>query len=195
MSSKLTVRETAIEGVRIIEPAVYGDERGYFLETFSQREYEEICGTAFVQDNESKSRYGVLRGLHFQRAPRAQAKLVRAVVGRVWDVAADLREGSPTYGAHVAVELSEDNHRQLFIPRGMAHGFCVLSETAVVAYKVDDYYSPRSEGGVAWDDPELAIPWPLAPDEVILSEKDRHRPRLRSLRAEAARLPLFPLDE
>lgn len=192
MEEKVSVIETEIEGVLILEPRVYGDERGYFMETFTEERYREICGTTFVQDNESRSRYGVLRGLHFQRAPHAQAKLVRVIEGTVWDVAVDLREGSPTYGEHVAVELTGESHRQFFIPRGFAHGFCVLSETALFQYKVDSYYHPESEGAIAWDDPTLAIPWPLAAKELILSEKDLHNPRLSSQDL-GTRIPLFPL--
>lgn len=163
----------------LIEPRVFGDARGYFFESFSAREFEEqVLHTRFVQDNESASCYGVVRGLHYQRAPHAQSKLVRVIVGRVLDVAVDLRHGSPTFGRHVAVELSEDNHRQLFIPRGFAHGFAVLSERAVFQYKCDAYYAPQSEGGIAWDDPALGIDWRLPAEAVILSPKDTQRPTL-----------------
>lgn len=192
MDEKLRVTETEIEGVLILEPRVYTDERGYFMESYSRERYEAICGTTFVQDNESSSSYGVVRGLHYQRTPHAQAKLVRVIVGRVWDVAVDLRPDSPTYGKHTAVELTGDNHRQFFIPRGFAHGFCVLSDVAVFQYKVDNYYHPESEGAVAWDDPTLAIPWPIRPEEMILSENDLHNPRLSSQDL-GTRIPLFPL--
>ena len=169
----MEVINTDIEGVVIIEPRIFRDERGYFYESFSQREFEEkVCRTTFVQDNQSKSSYGVLRGLHFQKPPYAQSKLVRCIKGTVLDVAVDIRKGSPTFGKYVAVELSEDNHRQFFIPRGFAHGFAVMSEQAVVQYKCDRAYAPESEGGVAWNDPALAIPWPIEPQEVILSAKD-----------------------
>lgn len=192
MDEKVRVTETEIEGMLILEPRVYTDERGYFMESYSRERYETICGTTFVQDNESRSSYGVVRGLHYQRDPYAQAKLVRVIVGRVWDVAVDLRPDSPTYGKHIAVELTEDNHRQFFIPRGFAHGFCVLSDVAVFQYKVDNYYHPESEGAVAWDDPTLAIPWPIRPEEMILSEKDLHTPRLSSQDL-GTPIPLFPL--
>lgn len=167
---------TQIPGVVILEPRVYGDARGYFLESFSGRAFQEkVQHTHFVQDNESSSCYGVVRGLHYQRPPHAQSKLVRVVSGCVLDVAVDVRHGSPTFGRHVAVELSAQNHRQLFIPRGFAHGFAVLSERAVFQYKCDNYYAPESEGGIAWDDPALGIDWRLPPSAVILSEKDRCR--------------------
>ncbi len=163
----------------IIEPKVFGDERGYFFESFSQREFEEkVCKTLFVQDNESKSCYGVVRGLHFQRAPFEQAKLVRVVTGRVLDVAVDIRKGSPTCGQHVCTELSAENKRQLFIPRGFAHGFAVLSEEALFQYKCDNYYAPGYEGAIRWDDPKLGIDWKLPPEEIILSEKDKNNPLL-----------------
>jgi len=169
--------KTDIEGVMIIEPRVFGDERGYFFESFSQREFDEkVCKTVFVQDNESKSSYGVLRGLHFQAPPFAQAKLVRCVRGRVLDVAVDIRKGSPTYGRHIAIELSEDNHKMFFVPRGFAHGFSVLSETAVFQYKCDNYYAPQSEGALQWDDKDLDIDWLISEKNVILSEKDKHHP-------------------
>ena len=175
----MEVIKTDIEGVVIIEPRIFRDDRGYFFESFSQREFQEkVCNTVFVQDNESKSSYGVLRGLHFQKPPYAQSKLVRVIKGAVLDVAVDIRKGSPTFGQHVAVELTEDNHRQFFIPRGFAHGFSVLSGEAVFQYKCDNYYCPASEGGIAWDDPVLGIDWKIPPDKVILSEKDRHHPRL-----------------
>ena len=164
---------TDIEGVVIFEPTVHGDARGYFYESWRDDEFAEIVGvTRFVQENQSRSSRGVVRGLHFQRPPHAQAKLVRVVEGRVLDVAVDLRVGSPTYGRHVAVELSADNHRQLFVPRGFAHGFAVLSETATFIYKCDNYYAPESEGGIAWDDSQLAIDWQTDPSKVKLSTKD-----------------------
>ncbi len=170
---------TAIEGVVLLKPRIFGDERGYFFESYSQREFEkQVCRTVFVQDNESKSCYGVVRGLHFQKPPYAQSKLVRVVKGRVLDVAVDIRKGSPTFGKHVSVELSEENKRQFFIPRGFAHGFAVLSEEAVFQYKCDNFYAPESEGSLVWDDPELGIDWRIPAEQVILSEKDRHHPRL-----------------
>ena len=173
--SEMEVIKTDIEGVVIIEPKVFGDERGYFFESFSQREFDEKVGKiVFVQDNESKSCYGVLRGLHFQAPPFAQAKLVRCVRGRVLDVAVDIRKGSPTYGKHIACELSEDNHRMFFVPRGFAHGFSVLSEMAVFQYKCDNYYAPQSEGALQWDDKDLNINWLISEKSVILSEKDKH---------------------
>lgn len=180
----MKIIETEIQGLFIIEPDVYGDNRGYFFESFNKRRFEEHTGISvdFVQDNESRSTYGVVRGLHFQRPPHAQAKLVRVVSGRVLDVAVDLREGSPTYGRHVAVELSGENHRQVFIPKGFAHGFSVLSEEAVFQYKCDDYYAPETEGAVAWDDPDIAIDWRIPADKMILSEKDKKHPRLSELK-------------
>ena len=177
----MEVKTTAIEGVLIIEPTVFGDERGYFFESFNEREFRRKTGldVKFIQDNESKSRYGVLRGLHFQKAPFEQAKLVRVVKGRVFDVAVDIRKGSPTFGKYTAVELTGDNHRQCFIPRGFAHGFCVLSDEAVFQYKCDEFYHPEAEDAIAWDDPDIAIEWPIPVDDIILSEKDKHHPRLR----------------
>lgn len=166
----------------IIEPRVFGDSRGYFFESFSERNFkEQVADVDFVQDNESKSCYGVVRGLHFQKPPYAQSKLVRVVKGRVLDVAVDLRKGSPTYGKHVSVELTEDNHRQFFIPRGFAHGFAVLSEEAVFQYKCDNYYAPQSEGAVAWNDPDLGIDWGIPVENVILSEKDLKHPSFQEL--------------
>lgn len=171
----MEVIKTDIEGVVIIEPKVFGDERGYFFESFSQREFEAKVGKVnFVQDNESRSCFGVLRGLHFQAPPFAQAKLVRCVRGKVLDVAVDIRKGSPTYGKHIACELSEDNHRMFFIPRGFAHGFSVLSDIAVFQYKCDNYYAPQSEGALQWDDKDLNINWLISEKQVILSEKDKH---------------------
>lgn len=176
----MEIIRTDIPDVVIVEPKVFGDHRGYFFESFSNRDFtEKVREVKFVQDNESKSCYGVLRGLHFQKPPHAQSKLVRVVRGRVLDVAVDVRKGSPTFGKHVAVELSEDNHRQLFIPRGFAHGFVVLSDEAVFQYKCDNYYAPQSEGAVAWDDPDLGIDWMLPADKVILSAKDTVHPRLK----------------
>ena len=166
--------KTDIEGVVIIEPKVFDDERGYFFESFSQKEFEEkVSATVFVQDNESSSRYGVVRGLHFQKPPYEQAKLVRVVKGCVLDVAVDIRKDSPTYGRHVSMELSGENKRQLFIPRGFAHGYAVLSEEAVFAYKCDNYYAPGYEGAILWNDPQIGIDWGLPANDVILSEKDR----------------------
>lgn len=176
----MEIIKTHIDGVVIIEPRLFCDDRGYFFESFSQREFEEkVCRTVFVQDNESKSSYGVLRGLHFQKPPFAQSKLVRVVKGAVLDVAVDIRRHSPTFGQHVAVELTADNHRQFFIPRGFAHGFSVLTDEVVFQYKCDNYYAPQSEGALAWDDPDLGIDWRIPADKVILSEKDRHHPRLK----------------
>ncbi len=170
----MEVIKTDIEGVVIIEPRIFKDERGYFYESFSQREFEEkVCRTTFVQDNQSKSSYGVLRGLHFQKPPYCQSKLVRCIKGAVLDVAVDIRKGSPTFGKHVAVELTEENHRQFFVPRGFAHGFAVLSEEAVFQYKCDNFYCKESEGAVAWNDPELAIDWRIPAEKVLLSGKDK----------------------
>lgn len=178
----MNVIKTDIEGVVIIEPKVFGDSRGYFFESYSQRDFDAAVGDVrFVQDNESKSCYGVIRGLHFQKPPFEQSKLVRAVKGRVLDVAVDIRPSSPTFGKHVAVELSEDNHRQIFIPKGFAHGFAVLSEEAVFQYKCDSFYTPGSEGAIAWDDPVLGIDWRIPSDKVILSEKDRCHPPLSEI--------------
>lgn len=176
----MEVIKTNIEGVVIIEPRIFRDDRGYFFESFSQRDFQEkVCNTVFVQDNESKSSYGVLRGLHFQKPPYAQSKLVRVIKGAVLDVAVDIRKGSPTFGQHVAVELTEDNHRQFFIPRGFAHGFSVLTDEVIFQYKCDNFYAPQSEGALAWDDPDLGIDWRLPAEKVILSEKDRHHSRLK----------------
>lgn len=176
----MNIIETPIPGVVIIEPHLFLDARGYFFESFNQREFEEkVCKTTFVQDNESKSSYGVIRGLHFQKPPFAQSKLVRVVKGAVLDVAVDIRKDSPTFGRHVTVELTEDNHRQFFIPHGLAHGFSVLSEEVIFQYKCDNFYAPQSEGAIAWDDPDLGIDWRIPADKVVLSEKDRHHPLLR----------------
>ena len=176
----MEVIKTALEGVVIIEPRVFKDSRGYFFESFSQREFEEkVCRTVFVQDNESRSVAGVVRGLHFQKPPYTQAKLVRVIHGAVLDVAVDIRKGSPTFGKHVAVELTADNHRQLFVPRGFAHGFAVLSDEAVFQYKCDNYYAPQSEGAIAWNDPALGIDWRVPESDRILSEKDSNHPLLK----------------
>lgn len=176
----MNILKTAIEGVFILEPALFRDARGYFFESFNQRKFEAAVGPVrFVQDNESKSSYGVVRGLHFQKGPDAQSKLLRVISGSVLDVAVDLREGSPTFGKHVAVELTGENHRQLFIPRGFAHGFGVLSREALFQYKCDNFYAPSSEGAIAWDDPDLGIDWRIPAADVILSEKDRRNPTFK----------------
>jgi len=177
----MEVIKTTIEGVLIIEPKVFGDARGYFFESFNAKDFVEKTGKdiTFVQDNESSSRYGVLRGLHFQLPPYTQSKLVRCVKGKVVDVVVDIRKGSPTYGKYVMCELTEENHRQFFIPKGMAHGFAVLSETAIFQYKCDDFYHPEAEGAVAWNDPDIAINWPIPATDVILSEKDKGHPCLK----------------
>lgn len=173
----MEIIKTNIDGVLIIEPRLFKDERGYFFESWSKREFEEKVGNIeFVQDNESKSSYGVMRGLHFQRPPFTQSKLVRCVRGRVLDVAVDIRKGSKTYGQHVAVELTEDNHRQFFIPKGFAHGFAVLSETAVFQYKCDNFYHPEADGGISITDESLGIDWKIPVKEAILSEKDTKHP-------------------
>ncbi|MBR5828787.1 MAG: dTDP-4-dehydrorhamnose 3,5-epimerase, partial [Bacteroidaceae bacterium] len=164
----MNIIKTDIEGVLILEPRMFKDERGYFYESFSQREFEEnVCRTTFVQDNQSMSVYGVVRGLHFQKPPFCQSKLVRCIKGAVLDVAVDIRKGSPTFGKYVAVELTEDNHRQFFVPRGFAHGFAVLSEEAVFQYKCDNYYNKESEGAIAWNDEKIAVDWRLPLDKVI----------------------------
>lgn len=169
----MEVIKTEIDGVVIIEPRIFKDARGYFFESYSQREFEEKIGKIdFCQDNESMSSYGVMRGLHFQRPPFTQSKLVRCVKGRVLDVAVDIRKESPTYGKHVAVELTEDNHRQFFVPRGFAHGFAVLSDVAVFQYKCDNFYHPEADGGISILDDSLGIDWRLPTDKAILSEKD-----------------------
>lgn len=173
-------KETEIEGVYVIEPRVFNDARGYFMEAWKEGEFTEHVGPVhFIQDNESKSGYGVLRGLHYQKGEYSQAKLVRVIKGRVLDVAVDIRKSSPTFGKHVMVELSEDNKRQFFIPRGFAHGFLVLSQEAIFTYKVDNPYAPQQEAGIRWNDPELAIEWPIAPAAVQTSEKDLKQPLLR----------------
>ena len=188
----MNVIKTAIDGVLIIEPRIFEDARGYFFESFSQREFDEkvlpLLQTSaispqtslrFVQDNESKSSYGVMRGLHFQRPPFTQSKLVRCVKGAVLDVAVDIRKGSPTYGQHVAVELTEENHRQFFVPRGFAHGFAVLNETAVFQYKCDEFYHPEADGGICIVDNRLGIDWRIPTEKALLSEKDTKHPLLK----------------
>lgn len=173
-------KQTDIEGVYIIKPRVFTDPRGYFVEAWKKAEFEEHIGKVdFIQDNESKSTRGVLRGLHYQQGEWSQAKLVRVIKGRVLDVAVDIRRSSPTFGRHVAVELSEDNKLQLFIPRGFAHGFLVMSDEAVFTYKVDNAYAPHAEAGILWNDPELGINWPIRADEVITSDKDMKQPLLK----------------
>ena len=175
----MEVIKTDIEGVVIIEPRLFEDARGYFFEAFSERDFaEKVRECHFVQDNEAKSSYGVVRGLHFQRMPHAQSKLVRVVTGRVLDVVVDIRKGSPTFGKHIAIELSEENHRQVFIPRGFAHGYSVLSETATLEYKCDNYYAPESEDAILWNDPALGIDWQIPTEQVILSAKDAKNPPL-----------------
>lgn len=175
----MEVIKTDIEGVLIIKPRIFTDPRGYFFESYNKKEFDEKVGNVeFVQDNESRSTYGVMRGLHFQKPPYAQAKLVRCVRGRVLDVAVDIRKGSPTFGKHVAVELTEDNHLQFFIPRGFAHGFAVLSDETVFQYKCDNYYAPHADGGISITDPSLGIDWHIDPTRAILSEKDTKHPLL-----------------
>lgn len=170
--------KTDISDLLIIKPKVFADSRGYFFESYNEREFRSLTGVdvRFVQDNQAMSRYGVVRGLHFQKGPHAQAKLVRVIEGRVLDVAVDIRPGSPTYGRHAAVELSAENLLQLFIPRGFAHGYAVLSETAVFQYKTDNFYCPESEGAIMWNDPELGIDWRLPAEDIILSGKDKSNP-------------------
>lgn len=171
--------ETAIKGVFIIEPRVFSDTRGYFMEAWKKADFEEHIGKVdFIQDNESKSTYGVLRGLHYQKGGYAQAKLVRVIKGKVLDVAVDIRKSSPTFGQHIMVELSEENKRQFFIPRGFAHGFLVLSDEAVFTYKVDNVYAPQQEAGIRWNDPDLNIQWPINQKDVVTSEKDLNAPPL-----------------
>lgn len=176
----MEVIKTAIEGLVIIEPKVFKDARGYFFESFSQREFDEkVMPINFVQDNESLSTYGVMRGLHYQKMPYTQSKLVRCTKGKVLDVAVDIRKGSPTFGQHVAVELTEENHQQVFIPRGFAHGFAVLSETAVIQYKCDNFYAPQADAGIQLRDEDLGIDWRIPTSEAILSEKDLKHPLLK----------------
>ena len=176
----MEVEKTAIEGVLVLTPRVFTDARGYFFESYSKRDFDAALGRSinFVQDNESMSHRGVVRGLHFQAPPFAQAKLVRCVRGAVLDVAVDIRVGSPTYGRHVAVEISAANRRQIFLPKGIAHGFAVLEDDTVFQYKCDNYYAPAADGGIDLSDPALGIDWPFAPEEMILSDKDRRHPRL-----------------
>ena len=182
--NKIRLIRTALDGVFVLEPRVFEDARGYFFEVFSQRDFDALLqpmigrSVQFVQDNESASVYGVVRGLHFQKMPFSQAKLVRCVSGRVLDVAVDIRRGSPTFGQHVSVELSGENHRQCFIDKGFAHGFAVLSERAVFQYKCDAFYHPEAEGALAFDDPSLAIDWQIPREKMILSDKDLHHPTL-----------------
>ncbi|MBD5267203.1 MAG: dTDP-4-dehydrorhamnose 3,5-epimerase [Bacteroides sp.] len=177
----MNVIKTDIEGVVILEPRVFADARGYFFESYNKKTFDaEVRPVDFVQDNESCSTRGVMRGLHFQRPPYAQAKLVRCVRGQVLDVAVDIRKGSPTYGKHVSCLLTEENHRQFFIPRGFAHGFAVLSDIAVFQYKCDNYYHPEADGGISIIDPSLGIDWGIALEEAILSEKDQHHPILKN---------------
>ena len=173
-------KETKIKGVFIIEPKVFQDARGYFMEAWKQAEFDEHVGrTVFIQDNESKSSFGVLRGLHYQKGDASQAKLVRVIKGKVLDVAVDIRKSSPTFGQHVMVELSEENKRQFFIPRGFAHGFLVLSDEAIFTYKVDNPYAPQCDAGIRWNDPDLGIEWPIDPAQVLTSEKDLKQPLLK----------------
>lgn len=186
----MKIIETDLEGVVILEPCLFGDARWHFFESFSQRTFESVCPTTFVQDNESLSTYGVVRGLHFQLPPHTQSKLVRVVRGAVLDVVVDIRRGSPTFGKHVAVELTADNHRQLFVPRGFAHGFGVLSDEVIFQYKCDNYYAPLSERTIAWDDPDLGIDWLIPEGNIILSDKDRAAPRL----SEVAELFDYSID-
>lgn len=178
----MTIEETLIPGVKILTPRVFNDARGYFTETWVEAAFNEIAGEPihFVQDNQSQSARGVVRGLHFQSPPHAQAKLVRCLSGRVLDIAVDIRKGSPVFGKYVAVELTGDNFRQLFLPRGIAHGFAVLSDEAVFAYKCDNYYAPDHEGGLDLFDRDLNISWPVKPHEAILSEKDRRYPKFKN---------------
>ena len=173
-------QKTDIEGVFLVKPRVFGDARGYFVETWKQADFDEHVGkVTFIQDNESKSSRGVLRGLHYQKGEWSQAKLVRVIKGRVLDVAVDIRKDSPTFGKHVIAELSEENKLQLFIPRGFAHGFLVLSDEAIFTYKVDNVYAPQAEAGIRWNDPALGIDWPIDPAEVLTSEKDLKQPLLK----------------
>lgn len=178
----MEIIKTDIEDVLLLQPRLFEDERGYFFESYSKRDFDkQVREIKFVQDNESKSAYGVLRGLHFQKWPFTQSKLVRVLSGKVLDVAVDIRKGSPTYGKSVAVELSGDNKLMFFIPKGFAHGFVVLSPQVVFQYKCDEFYHPESEGGIAWDDPDLAIDWKIPAEDLILSEKDKHHPLLRDI--------------
>ena len=178
----MEVIKTDIEGVVILKPRIFEDSRGYFFESYSKRDFDkQVREIKFVQDNESKSSYGVLRGLHYQKWPFTQSKLVRVLRGKVLDVAVDIRKGSPTYGKSISVELSGENKLMFFIPRGFAHGFAVLSDEVVFQYKCDEFYHPESEGGIAWDDPDLDIDWRIPAADIILSEKDKHHPLLRDI--------------
>ena len=178
----MKIIKTEIEGVVVIDPRIYKDSRGYFFESFSNRDFsQKVVEGSFVQDNESQSSYGVLRGLHYQRAPFAQAKLVRVVKGCIIDVAVDIRKDSPTFGKHISIELSSDNKRQLYIPRGFAHGFVVMANDTIVSYKSDNYYAPVSEGSILWNDPQLNIDWRLPVEEIILSDKDKKSPMLKEI--------------
>lgn len=179
----MNIIKTDLEGVLIIEPDVFGDDRGYFYESFNAKRFKEQTGidVNFVQDNESKSKYGVVRGLHFQKGDYAQTKLVHVARGRILDIALDIRKDSPTYGRHVAIELSDQNHRQLYISKGFAHGFSVLSDEAVFQYKCDNYYAPQSEGGILWNDPAIGIDWQIPISDIVLSEKDKKHPLLKDL--------------
>ncbi|MDA3820917.1 MAG: dTDP-4-dehydrorhamnose 3,5-epimerase [Candidatus Delongbacteria bacterium] len=179
----MEIIKTDIPDLLILKPRIFGDRRGYFFESWRDEWLENIgISTKFVQDNESSSRCGVIRGLHYQLPPHPQAKLVRVIRGKVLDVAVDIRKNSPTYGKHVAVELTEDNHWQFFIPHGFAHGFAVLSEQAVFTYKCDDYYHPECESGIAWNDPDLNIDWKIKPEDSIVSDKDKHNPAFNTVR-------------
>jgi dTDP-4-dehydrorhamnose 3,5-epimerase len=174
----MNIIKTSIPGVVVIEPKIFSDDRGYFFESFNQRKFnEEVCKTTFVQDNESKSSFGVLRGLHYQLPPFAQSKLVRVVKGKVFDVAVDIRKGSPSFGKYVSIELSEENKKMLFIPRGFAHGYLVLSNEAIFQYKCDNFYAPDSEGSIIWNDPELNIDWGIDYNAICLSDKDKKAPK------------------
>ena len=177
----MNVIKTEIEGLLILEPKIFGDSRGYFYESYNKQRFEEVTGLNinFVQDNQSKSCYGVLRGLHFQKPPYAQSKLVRCVKGQILDISVDIRKSSPTFGKYIAVELNENNHRQLFIPHGFAHGFVVLSEEAIFQYKCDNFYNKESEGAIAWNDPEIGIDWGIPSADIILSDKDKVNPLLK----------------
>ena len=179
----MNIIQTKLPGVLIIEPDVFGDDRGYFYESFNKKRFQELTGidVNFIQDNESRSKYGVVRGLHFQKGEFTQTKLVHVAQGRILDVAVDIRRDSPTFGRYVATELSDSNHRQLYIPRGYAHGFSVLSEEAIFQYKCDNYYAPQAEGGVFWSDPDIGIDWQLPMDVITLSEKDKKHPLLKDI--------------
>lgn len=178
----MNIINTSIDGVVIIEPRIFRDSRGYFFESFSKKRFKKkVFNTQFIQDNESRSKFGVLRGLHFQKPPFAQSKLVRVVKGEIVDIAVDIRKGSPTFGKYESVHLSDNNKRQVFIPRGFAHGFVVLSEEAIVQYKCDNYYSPESEGAIAYNDPSLHIDWEIDSSKIILSDKDKQNLLLKEI--------------